>query len=397
MTRIVLVSGKGGVGKTTVAAATALDCARRGHRTLVMSFDLAHSLGDSFAVERSLFDQNAGLPFEVTGRLDAQEINVPAEIERSWGEIFKYFAMLFISAGVSDVVAEEVAVVPGMEDIVSLIYINRYIRDSTYDAIIVDCPPTGESLRFVNITSTVEWYMLRRFKIDRALVKVVRPVANRISSYQLPTDGYFEALRDIYLQLKGVDELLVDPKVTTVRFVTNAERMVVRETQRAFMYFSLYGVTTDQVIINRLIPRDCDGYFARWAESHAGYAREIEEYFAPIPVSSLPLFPQEVVGLDRLLEVADSLYGKSDPLATRLKSPPFKFTKDGEDYLLSLALPFVEKEEIELVRSGEDLVISLGSFRRHVPLPNSVMAHAALQARIKDKRLTVRFSREKKR
>lgn len=395
MTRILLVSGKGGVGKTTVAAATALACARRGYRTLVMSFDLAHSLSDSFGLERGLFDQNSGLPFPVAERLDAQEINVPAEIERSWGEIFKYFAMLFVSAGVSDVVAEEVAVVPGMEDIVSLIYINRYIRDGAYDAIIVDCPPTGESIRFVNITSTVEWYMLRRFKIDRTLVKLVRPVANRVSSYQLPSDGYFDALRDIFLQLKGVDELLVDPEVTTVRFVTNAERMVVRETQRAFMYFSLYGVTTDRVVINRLIPPESDGYFAKWAKSQAGYAREIGDYFAPIPVSPLPLFPEEVVGLDRLGQVADVLYGADDPLAAELASPPFAFSKEKDDYLLTLSLPFVEKQEVDLVRSGDDLVISLGSFRRHVPLPKAVMAYTALQAKVKNKQLTVRFSKER--
>lgn len=395
MSRVILVSGKGGTGKTTVASATALAAADRGKRTLVMSFDLAHSLSDSFDLGSALFDQHDGLPVRVSDNLDVQEINVPMEMERHWSDIYQYLAMLLTSTGLSSVVAKEVAIMPGMEDIISLMYINKYLQDGDYDALIVDCPPTAESLRFVNMTSTIEWYMLKRFNIDRMLVKVARPIAGRFTDYQLPQDSYFDALRSIHQRITGVDEILVNPQVTTARLVTNPEKMVVRETQRAYMYFCLYGITTDRVVMNRLMPRSEDPYFARWAAAQNGYADEVERFFQPIPVSRLPLFEQEVLGVDRLREVARQVYGDADPLATEIRKPPFSFTQqDGNSYLLALDVPLVSRREVDLVRSGDELIISVGSFRRHIPLPQSVMKHDVRSARIENDQLLVHFSRE---
>jgi arsenite/tail-anchored protein-transporting ATPase len=358
-----------------------------------MSFDLAHSLSDSFGLDTRLFDQHQGLPFRVAENLDVQEINVPAEIDRHWGDLYQYMAMLFSSTGMSDVVAEEVAILPGMEDVISLMYINQYLREGKYDAIIVDCPPTGESLRFVNITSTLEWYMMKRYNIDRKLVKLVRPVADRFTDYQLPSESYFSTLATLFERIKGVEELLVNPKVVTVRFVTQPEKMVIRETHRAFMYFSLYGVTTDRIVINRVLPKSEESYYARWVRTQAAYVREIVEYFDPIPHSILPLFPDEVVGLERLAEVADKLYEGKDPLQSTIEAPPFQFRKEQEgSYRLEVKLPTVDSRDVELNRMGDDLIIQLGSFRRHVPLPQAVLRLEVQEAAVEEGKLLVHFS-----
>lgn len=367
---------------------------RRGHRTLVISFDLAHSLFDSFDLDRSLFDLNKGDPLQVAERLDVQEIDVQEELARYWGEVYKYMAMLLSSASVSDVVAEEVAILPGMEDVIAMMYLNQYLTAGTYDTIVVDCPPTSESLRFVNITSTIEWYMMKRFNIDRNLVKFAGPLVKRITDYQLPEDSYFTALKNIFEKVKGVDKILVDPEQTTVRLVTSAEKMVIRETQRAFMYFNLYGIVTDQVVINRMLPKTPDGYYARWVKAQAGYADEIREYFSPVPVSTLPLFPEEVIGLSRLQQVSDALYGKDDPTRFYLKATPYQFLKTGDEYVLQFDLPFVQKSEIDLVRQNDNLVIRIGTFKRHVQLPRAVVRRNVVGAQMTGIELKVRFGAE---
>jgi len=390
MARIILVSGKGGVGKTTVAAATALAAAKHGHRTLVFSLDLAHSLSDSFDLDHGLFDQNKGLPLTVADKLDIQEIDVQEELERHWGEVYRYTAMLFSSAGVSDMVAEEVAILPGMDDIISLMHINQYLQEGTYDTIVVDCPPTSESLRFVSINATLDWYMRKRFKLDRNLLKVTRPIASRLTNMPLPDDDYFAAIQRLFARLDGVEKVLVDPRVTTVRLVTNAEKMVIRETQRAYMYFCLYGITTDQVIVNRILPQQ-KGYFSRWAETQQGYAQEIDDFFQPVPTSRLPMFAQEVIGLERLGELAQALYADTDPTRFNLDSPPYAFSKRRDVYELKLRLPFAGKDDVDVSRHGEDVVVRIGSFKRHIPLPRSVSRLETTGASLNDDQLLITF------
>lgn len=389
--RIILISGKGGVGKTTIASATAIAAARRGHRTIVLSFDLAHSLADSFDLDRGLFCQNEGLPAQILDRLDMQEIDIHEEIGRHWGEINQYMAALFNSAGLDSVVAEEVAVMPGMEDLVALIAVNQHYKSGRYDVIVVDCPPTSESLRFVNLMTTIDWYIKKRFNFDRNLAKVARPITNRFTELNLPDDGYFAQLKESFERMEGVDRLLRDPEVTTVRLVTNAEKMVVRETQRAFTYFCMYGMTTDRVVINRLISPN-EGYFSRWAETHAAYADEIEDYFKPVPVSRLPMFADEVVGLERLEELAETLFNGSDPAEGSLARPPFSFEKVDDGYLLAMSLPFVEKQEIDLSRNDLELIIRIGTFKRHIALPRSLIQLEIAEARMENNRLNVVFA-----
>lgn len=394
MARIILHSGKGGVGKTTTSAATALACAKYGHRTLVISFDLAHSLSDSFDIDRNLFDQNKGQPFEVAPNLKIQEIDVQEELERHWGEVYKYFAMLLTNSGVEDVVAEEVAVMPGMEDVICLLYLNQYVKEGNYDVVVVDCPPTSESIRFVSMTSTLEWYMSKRFGMDRNLLKLARPLAKLADYGALPDDSYFAALKNLFHRIEGVESILIDPTITTVRLVTNAEKMVVRETQRAFMYFSMYGLTTDGVIVNRLLPKN-DEYFKIWVETQARHLEEIESYFNPVPVTKVPLFRDQVLGLKRLEEVGQVLFGDKDPAEIRIKGTTFQFAKKKGIYSLTLPMPFVKKEEIDLSRQQDDLFVKVGSFKRHVPLPRAVARLDVREAEMKNGELVITFGQEK--
>lgn len=391
MTRIILVSGKGGVGKTTIAAATGLACARRGYRTIVISLDIAHSLADSFDLNQELFDQNRGLPVSVADKLEVQEIDVQEEIARHWGDVYKYLAALMMSTGLENVVAEEVAIVPGMEDVIALMYVNQYVKQRTYDVIVLDCPPTGEAIRFVSINSTMQWYMRKRFNLDSNILKLVGPLAGRLTNAPLPNDGYFSAMRNMAQRLEGVDELLVDPKSTTVRLVTNAERTVVRESQRAYMYFSMYGMVTDQVIINRVMP-PAEGYFARWSELQAGYVQEIREYFEPLPIATVPMFPEEVVGRAPLDTLAETLYGDSDPAQFYLDAPVYGFQKDGNAYILRLSLPFVEQKAVDITRLADDVVVRIGSFKRHVPVPRSVSRLRTAGAQMDGSTLVIRFA-----
>ena len=253
--RIVFFAGKGGVGKTSTAAATGIKSAEMGLRTVIMSLDVAHSLADIFDLKQSLLDQNRGAPVKVSKKLWIQELDIQEEIQRHWGDIHKYLSRLLNTTGMDEVLAEELAVFPGMEEVSLLLYINQYVRKNKFDVILLDCAPTGESLRFISIPATLEWYMKKIFKMERLLAKYVGPVAKRVVDVPLPDDDYFEAIEKLFEQLKGVDQILMDPKVTTVRLVSNPEKVVLKETQRAFMYFCLYKLNIDAVIMNRIMPQ----------------------------------------------------------------------------------------------------------------------------------------------
>src|SRR5437763_1837355 len=289
--RILLFSGQGGVGKTSLAAATGLELSRLGYRTLVMSVDPAHSLADSFDLETSLFHEKTGDPYPIDDRLAIHEVNIEKEIKRHWREISTYVVSVLRTTGISDVEAEELAILPGMEELSAMMYVNQFRREERYQVIILDCAPTAESMRFVSMPTTLEWYMKHVFPFQRGLLKAVRPVANRVSPVELPTDSYFANIQDLFGRLDGIGELLEDPKTTSVRLVTNPERMVLRETQRAFVYFSLHGLAVDGVIVNRVLQDSVtDLYFTEWQASQHRILEEIDAYFAPAPVKRVPLF-----------------------------------------------------------------------------------------------------------
>src|ERR1051326_6898545 len=323
--RILLFSGKGGVGKTSLAAATGRQRSRLGYRTLVMSVDPAHSLADSFDLETSLFDSKTGDPYEIGERLAIHEVNIQQEIKRHWREISSYVISVLRTTGISDVEAEELAILPGMEELSAMMYVNQFRREERYDVIVLDCAPTAESMRFVSMPTTLEWYMKHIFPFQRGILKAVRPLANRVSPVELPTDNYFANIQDLFGRLDGIDDLLEDPGITSVRLVTNPERMVLRETQRAFVYFSLHGLTVDGVIVNRVLPSEVtDAFFAEWRASQKRVFEENEAYFAPVAVKRVPLFTHEVLGRERLEDLARELYGgREDPAAVSRMEAPF--------------------------------------------------------------------------
>jgi len=389
--RILLFSGKGGVGKTSLAAATGLQLSRLGHRTLVMSVDPAHSLADAFDLETSLFHEKTGDPYQIHDRLDIHEVNIQKEIKRHWREISSYVISVLRTTGISDVEAEELAILPGMEELSAMMYVNQFRREKRYDAIVLDCAPTAESMRFVSMPTTLEWYMKHIFPFQRGILKAVRPLANRVSPVELPTDNYFANIQDLFGKLDGIGELLEDPKITSVRLVTNPERMVLRETQRAFVYFSLHGLTVDGVVVNRVLPGEVtDAYFKEWRASQGKILDEIEAYFAPVPVKRVPLFTHEVLGRERLSELSRALYAeKEDPAAIVRTEAPYKFTKHDGHYEVRLQLPFAVKGEVGLFKKGDELVVQVGTLRRHIGLPTSMAGLSPSRAKLENKILTV--------
>jgi arsenite-transporting ATPase len=389
--RILLYSGKGGVGKTSLAAATGVRLAQLGYRTLVMSIDPAHSLADSFDLESDLFHLHTADPLELSPRLSIQELNIQREIRRHWNEISSYVISVLRTTGLSGVQAEELAILPGMEELSAMMYINQYRREQLYDVIVLDAAPTAESMRFISMPTTLDWYMKHIFPFQRGLLKAIRPVANRVAPFELPTDNYFVNIRNLFEKLEGVDEIMEDPQVTSVRLVTNPEKMVLRETQRAFVYFSLHGLTADTVIVNRVLPDEVsDSWFAEWHSSQTRILQEIEEYFAPVPVKRVPLFNHEVLGRERLEALARVLYAEGeDPAAITRTERPYTFGKRDGHYEVQVLLPFATKGEVGLFKKGDELVVEIGSFRRHIGLPTSMSALTPARARLERRVLTV--------
>src|ERR1700686_5065596 len=361
--RILLFTGKGGVGKTSLAAATGVRRAQLGRRTLVMSIDPAHSLADCFDFNTDLFHLETSDPLQINDKLSILELNIQREIKRNWQEISSYVISVLRTTGISDVEAEEVAILPGMEELSAMMYINQYRREQRYDVIVLDAAPTAKSLRFISMPTTLDWYMKHIFPFQRNLLKAVRPIANRVAPFELPTDSYFANIRDLFEKLEGVDEILEDPHATSVRLVTNPEKMVLRETQRAFVYFSLHGLTVDNVIVNRVLPPEIqDAWFNEWQSSQNNVSRELEEYFAPVPVRRVPLFAHEVLGKQRLQDLAKVLYAEGeDPSAVTHTEKPYAFAKREGMYEVRLHLPFAAKGDIGLFKKGDELVVEVGT------------------------------------
>jgi len=389
--RILLFSGKGGVGKTSLAAATGLELSRLGYRTIVMSVDPAHSLADAFDLGTSLFHGQTGDPYAINDHLAIHEVNIQKEIKRHWKEISSYVVSVLRTTGISDVEAEELAILPGMEELSAMMWVNQFRREQLYDVIVLDCAPTAESMRFVSMPTTLEWYMKHIFPFQRGIIRAVRPIANRVSPVELPTEGYFSNIQQLFGKLEGIAELLEDPAQTSVRLVTNPERMVLRETQRAFVYFSLHGLTVDSVIVNRVLPQAVtDEWFQEWRASQARVLEEIDAYFAPVPVKRVPLFTHEVLGRERLEELAHALYAQGeDPARVERTEAPYTFTKQNGHYEVKLRLPFAAKGEVGLFKKGDELVVEIGTLRRHIGLPTSMSGLAPARATLENCVLTV--------
>ena len=390
--RIIFYTGKGGVGKTTVSAATGLKLASLGYKTIVISLDVAHSLRDSFDSEERLIAQTTEKRIQISDNLWIQEINVQEAIVEYWNEVYNYIRSLLNRSGLESLVAEEIAVFPGMEEICALLYINQYVRENTYDVIILDCAPTGESLRFVSIPTTLEWYMNRIFKLERNLAKIAGPVIEAVSSVPIPKDAYFQNIQNLFDKLEGIDTVLTDSKITTVRLVTNPEKIVIKETQRAFMYFCLYGLCIDAVIINCIFPESIDAkFFEAWKQTQQRYIEEAENYFSDVPIWKVNLFDDQIVGEAGLHKLGDILYPDIDPAERFSKQSPYQFRKVSDVYQLAMQLPFLTKQEVNLTKHGDELIVTIGGFKRHVVLPRSLAGTKATSAKLIGQQLVITF------
>ena len=386
--RILLFTGKGGVGKTTTAAATALACADRGATTLVVSTDPAHSLGDAFGVE--LGDQ----PGPVAPKLWGQQLDATERMEDSWGEIQGWLEEVFSWAGLGAIEAEELAVLPGLDEIFALADIKAHAESGEWDVIVVDCAPTAETIRLLSLPDVLSWYMERLFPLGRQVNKVVSPVLGRLTSLPVAGDQVFGATQRFYDRLDGVKALLTDPETTSVRLVVNPERMVIAEARRTYTYLSLFGYRVDAVVANRLLPADVtDPWFDRWRELQAEHLTSIEEGFAPVPVLRAELAGDELVGTDSLLRFADALYGDEDPATCRHVSQPLQVKQGKHGPQLVLELPYAERDELDLGRSGDELLVRVGPHRRAIVLPDSLRRREVTAATLRGGVLRVTFTR----
>ncbi len=390
--RVILMTGKGGVGKTSVAAATGLRCAELGYKTLVLSTDPAHSLADSFDLELG-HD-----PRLVRDRLWGAELDALRELEGNWGAVKRYITQVLQARGLDGVQAEELAILPGMDEIFALVRMKRHYDEGEYDVLIIDSAPTGTALRLLSLPEVGGWYMRRFYKplqtMSVALRPLVEPLFKPIAGFSLPDKEVMDAPYEFYEQIEALEKVLTDNTQTSVRLVTNPEKMVIKESLRAHAYLSLYNVATDLVVANRIIPETVsDPFFSRWKEHQQQYRQEIHENFRPLPVKEVPLYAEEMCGLASLDHLKETLYGDSeDPTQVYYQETTLRVSQDGSDFNLELYLPGIPKNQIELSKTGDELNVRIGNHRRNLVLPQALASLQPAGAKMEDDYLKIRFA-----
>jgi arsenite-transporting ATPase len=387
--RVLLFTGKGGVGKTTVAAATAVRAAARGKRTLVMSTDPAHSLGDSFEVEIG------SEPTRIAERLWAQQIDAQERLEDNWREIQDYMIQLMNWAGTETIQAEELTVLPGLDEIFALIDVKTHVESGNYDALIVDCAPTAETLRLLSLPDVMQWYIERIFPVERRIVKTVRPLVSRVTTLPIAGDRVFDAIERLHRNLDAVKRILTDEARSSVRLVVNPEKMVIAEARRTYTYLGLFGYRVDAVIVNRVLPPDVtDPYFGKWKDIQAEHLATVHESFEPVPILSARLFDREMVGLPLLAEMGEEVYGDLDAADILFRDDPIRVRKRGTGYVLVMRLPFASRDDMDIHRRGEELYVRVGSYKRNLILPQSLKRMTVREANFAGDHLEILFGRE---
>jgi arsenite-transporting ATPase len=387
--RTILYTGKGGVGKTSVAAATALKAANMGRRVLVMSTDPAHSLSDAF-------DAEVGPePREMATGLFAQEMDQGRMLEEYWAEIQEYLTTFYEWQGADSLTAEELALLPGMDELFGLLLVRRHHKEALYDALIVDTAPTGETLRLLSLPDQISWYVEKIFPIQRQAARVIRPFARRVRTNALPPlpeDSFFGTLQRFYKAVVGVEEILTDADEASVRLVVNAEKMVIAEARRAYTYLNLYDYQVDAVIVNRLLPEEVsDPYFNRWREAQRRHLAAIEDSFSPVPIFEARLFDREMYGLEALEALAENVFENEDPLQMFFRGATHEIVKSNGGYEVVFNLPLAEKESVNLSKKGAELLVRVGGYKRNVLLPDSLARLEAAGAKIEGDKLKVRL------
>src|SRR5947208_9321419 len=386
--RVLLFTGKGGVGKTTIAAATAVRAARAGRRNLIMSTDPAHSLADSFDLELGSRGR------EVAPNLWAEQIDAQERLEANWREIQEYMVSLMNWAGVDAIQAEELSVLPGLDDIFSLIDVKRYVDAGQHDLLVVDCAPTAETLRLLSLPEIMNWYIERIFPVERRVVKTIRPMLTKITSLPIAEERVFGAVERLHRNLDAVRRILNDETTSSVRLVVNPEKIVISEARRTYTYLSLFGYRVDSVIVNRIIPDDVtDPYFGKWKEIQAEHLATVHESFQPVPILTARLFDREMVGVDLLERMGDEVYGDASVMEVLHVDEPIRIRKRGASYVLSMRLPFADRHELDVHRKGDELYIRVGPYKRNIILPQTLQRLTVQEARFETDRLEVRFAR----
>lgn len=383
--RTILYTGKGGVGKTSVAAATARRCAAAGLRTIVLSTDPAHSLADALQTPLGARPVSAG------PNLDAQQVSAQDELERNWSAVREWAGGILVERGVERISAEELTVPPGMDELFSLLQLKRHHESGEYDIVIVDCAPTGETLRLLSFPDVARWWLTKVFPQQSRLMEAARPFARAVLDVSLPGEAVLDEIQGLTRNLIAMNEILRDTEHVSLRLVMNPDRMVIDEARRTFTYLNLYGFLTDAVIVNRVFPSDVGAYFASWRERQQEHLKVVRDGFAPVPVLCAPYFPEEVMGSDALDRLGDALFADVDAAAVLHASLTQELVLSEDGARLRLDLPFAEKGEVALKKIGRELIVRVGGHKRALILPPAVADYRPSGATLADGALHITF------
>ncbi len=393
--RVIVHTGKGGVGKTSISAATALRCAEMGLKTIVISTDTAHSLGDS--LEAAIGPE----PIEIHPNLWAQEVDARYSMDKYWGKIQRYLTALFTRQGVDEIVAEEVMILPGLEEGAHLLWINKYMQEGFFDVLIVDAAPTAETLRLLSLPDVTRWWLEKILALTKGASKILKPIGKVLgrNTESIPDESAWDEVANLFDTLDKVRELLSDSEVSSVRLVVNPEKMVIKETQRTYTYLNLYGYATDAILCNRIIPDEVtDPYFAMWKANQRENIAFISEAFGELPILRAPIFGQEVGGLERLRALGNALYPEGvNPAEQLFSGKTHRIEQIGEDgFMLRVPLPFAEKKDLDIYRSRDELTLRVGPYRRNIVLPYTLWDLEIADARFEQSTLNIQFVKERR-
>src|SRR3954447_956511 len=387
--RTILYTGKGGVGKTSVAAATARRCAEAGLRTVVLSTDPAHSLSDSLEAELGSGPTPCG------DNLWGQEVQAQEEMERHWEAVQDWMGEMLVERGIDRIAADELTVPPGMDELFSLLQIKSHHEAGDFDAIVVDCAPTGETLRLLSFPDVASWWLERVFPWERRLYAAARPIARSLLDIPMPSEAVFDDVQRLVRNLVAMNDILRDRSRTSIRLVMNPDRMVIKEAMRTFTYLNLYRYLTDAVVVNRVFPAEAaDGYFASWRELQQEQMELVRSAFSPVPILTAPYFEQEVVGPAMLDRLSEAVFADRDPAGVLHDDLSQELTSSNGSATLRLPLPFAEKGDIDLKKIGLEVVVRVDGQKRTIMLPQAMAAYRPRGARFEDGALQVTFERE---